>query len=254
MRQAIPLQFIWMCNRKKISFNKQAICLLQVYKISRIESKFCPEQTILSVSASAYKQLFLYVLKGWDNHINWKAMSWVGDKCSLFTEPSNNCEILSLSLTNNCRTQPRSFISSVSLLFASISYKISQEAQSQHILTTHQSVTYWYREFLLPGIFIFLLVSEQVSKKFCTKKSLATGIWKKSWNWYQKNVVQEKVLLSVSKIFGPGKSIGISIVQNFETSFLPWLTLPSPPLAAQNSPTKICASSQVNNKVLNTPW
>ena len=53
-------------------------------------------------------------------------------------------------------------------------------------------MTYRYQEF-----FIFLVVSEPVSEKFGTGKSLGTGIGK---IWYRK-----KVPVSVSKIFGIGK-------------------------------------------------
>ena len=57
---------------------------------------------------------------------------------------------------------------------------------------------YLYREFLR-----FLMVSEQVSEKFGTGKSLGTGIGK---NWYRK-----KVSGPVSKNFGTVKSTGIGI-------------------------------------------
>ena len=76
---------------------------------------------------------------------------------------------------------------------------------------SRQSVTYRYREFPVPGIFHFFggigtgigkywyrkKVSEPVSEKFGTGKSLGTGIGK---IWYRK-----KVPVSVSKIFGTGK-------------------------------------------------
>ena len=62
----------------------------------------------------------------------------------------------------------------------------------------NQSVTYRYRDFL-----IFLVVSEPVSEKFGTGKSLGTGIGK---IWYRKKVSEP-----VSEIFGTVKSIGTGI-------------------------------------------
>ena len=66
-----------------------------------------------------------------------------------------------------------------------------------------QSVTYRYREFPAPGIFIFLVVSEPVSEQIGTGKSLRVGIRKiwyreKSRNQHWKNLV-------------PGKSLGTGI-------------------------------------------
>ena len=77
-----------------------------------------------------------------------------------------------------------------------------------------QSVTYRYREFPVPEIFIFLVVSEPVSEKFGTgkkyryryrknlvpEKSTGIGIGK---IWYRKKVSEP-----VSEKFGTGKSIG----------------------------------------------
>ena len=70
-----------------------------------------------------------------------------------------------------------------------------------------------YRSFIGTGTgnFSFFLV---VSEKFGTGKSLGTGIgkiWyrKKSQNRYWKNFVPRKVLVSVTEIFGTGKSNGI---------------------------------------------
>ena len=73
-------------------------------------------------------------------------------------------------------------------------------------------MTYRYWEFPVPGIFHFFggigtgigkywyrkKVSEPVSEKFGTGKSLGTGIGK---IWYRK-----KVPVSISKIFGTGKN------------------------------------------------
>ena len=61
-----------------------------------------------------------------------------------------------------------------------------------------QSVTYRYREF-----FIFLVVSEPVSEKIGTGKSLGTGIGK---IWYRKKVPEP-----VSEKFSTGKSLGTGI-------------------------------------------
>ncbi len=65
---------------------------------------------------------------------------------------------------------------------------------------------------------IFLMVSEPISKKFGTEKSLGTGLEKneyrkKSRNRSQKILVPKKVSESVSKKFGTEKSLGIGIVQ-----------------------------------------
>ena len=86
--------------------------------------------------------------------------------------------------------------------------------QSQAWRKSDQSVTYRYREFPVPGIFIFLVVSEPVSEKFGTgkkyryryrknlvpEKSTGIGIGK---IWYRKKVSEP-----VSEKFGTGKSIG----------------------------------------------
>ena len=91
-------------------------------------------------------------------------------------------------------------------------------------------MTYRYREFPVEGIFHFVggigtgiatnwyrkKVSEPVSEKFGTGKSLRTGIGK---IWYRKEVsetvskklVPEKVPVSVSKIFGTGKKLLVKI-------------------------------------------
>ena len=78
-------------------------------------------------------------------------------------------------------------------------------------------MTYRYREFPVPGIFHFFggigtgigknwyrkKVSEPVSEKFGTEKSLGTGIGK---IWYRKKVSEP-----VSEKFGTEKSTGIGI-------------------------------------------
>ena len=58
-----------------------------------------------------------------------------------------------------------------------------------YFLHSQQSVTYRYREFPVPGIVHFLVVSEPVSEKFGTGKSLGTGIGN---IWYRKYLVPEK--------------------------------------------------------------
>ena len=75
-----------------------------------------------------------------------------------------------------------------------------------HILTLcfSQSVTYQYREFPVPGIFHFLVVSEPVSGKIGTGKKSRNRYRKKSRNRYRKNLVPEPV----SEKFGTGKSLG----------------------------------------------
>ena len=60
----------------------------------------------------------------------------------------------------------------------------------------------------------FLVVSEQVLEKVSEPVSVKFEI-NKSRNRYQKNLIPKKVLVSVSKIFGTGKSIGIGIVLHF---------------------------------------
>ena len=79
----------------------------------------------------------------------------------------------------------------------------------RRIFTLYQSVTYRYREFLVPVVFHFFgstgirkiwyqkKVSEPASEKFGTRKSLGTGIGK---IWYRKNVSE-----LVSEKFGTRK-------------------------------------------------
>ena len=71
-----------------------------------------------------------------------------------------------------------------------------------HASVLHQSVTYRYREF-----FIFLVVSEPVSEKIGTGKSLGTGIGQ---IWYRKKVSEP-----VSEKFGTGKKSRNRFWKNF---------------------------------------
>ena len=95
-------------------------------------------------------------------------------------------------------------------------------------------MTYRYRE-----LFIFLVVSKPVSEEIGTEKKSRNRCRKnlvpekKSGNRYRQNLVPKKVPASVSKIFGTGKKVSVSVSFNILGTVTHWHSVEKPNKSSQ---------------------
>ena len=115
MGQAIPLQFIWICNRRKHLENLNLMLLTQICLLLTVASL----QDFLN---------FFFNLSLRTITLTEKQCLESATNVLFLPEPRNNCEILSLSPTNNCL----SFISS-----------LLQQHQLQNYHKAHNYHTSW---------------------------------------------------------------------------------------------------------------